>query len=106
MAFALIFDGKVVQIEAAKFPVSTSLEWVNITNVSPTPLVGWLYDGANFSAPIVVLPPVLTDDEVYDRIIKTEKVFKGYVLAINDGSIIPGSNMTGAALKAAVKAKM
>jgi len=31
---------------------------------------------------------------------------KAYVLAVNDGSIVPGSNMTGAALKAAVKAKM
>lgn len=31
---------------------------------------------------------------------------KGYVLAVNDGSIAPGSNMTGAALKAAIRAKM
>ena len=27
-------------------------------------------------------------------------------LAINDGSIVPGSNMTGAALKAAIKAHL
>ena len=49
-------------------------------------------------------PP--TDDEIYDMFIKTQRAFKGYVLAVNDGSIIPGSNMTGAQLKSAVKAKM
>ncbi len=49
-------------------------------------------------------PP--TNDEIYDQVIKTQKVFKGYVLAVNNGSIVPGSNMTGAQLKAAVKANM
>ncbi len=49
-------------------------------------------------------PP--TNDEIYDRAIQIQRVFKGYVLAINDGSIVPGSNMTGAQIKAAVKEKM
>ncbi len=50
------------------------------------------------------LPP--THDEIYDEVIKNQRVFKAYVLAVNDGSIVPGSNMTGVALKAAVKDKM
>ena len=50
------------------------------------------------------LPP--TKDEIYDQVLQNQKVFKAYVLAINDGSIVPGSNMAGAQLKAAVKAKM
>ncbi len=50
------------------------------------------------------LPP--TKDEIYDQVLKNRKVFRAYVLAINDGSIVPGSNMTAAQLKAAVKAKM
>ena len=33
-------------------------------------------------------------------------LLRAYVLAINDGSIVPGSNMGGAALKAAIKAKL
>ena len=33
-------------------------------------------------------------------------LLRAYVLAINDGSIVPGSNMTGAALKSAIKAKL
>ena len=52
------------------------------------------------------LPPPPTNDEIYDQVIQGQKVFKGYVLAINDGSIVPGSNMTGKQLKDAVKAKM
>ncbi len=51
-------------------------------------------------------PPGPTDSEIYDQVIQNQRVFKAYVLAINDGSVVPGSNMTGAALKAAVKAKM
>lgn len=31
---------------------------------------------------------------------------KGYILAINDGSFIPGSNYTGAEIKAIIRAKM
>lgn len=51
-------------------------------------------------------PPPPTNDEIYDQVIANQKVFKGYVLAVNDGSIVPGSNMSNATLKAAVKAKM
>ncbi len=54
--FALI-DTKstVTQIEAVIFPVHEDLVWVDITGVTPTPEVGWNYDGADFTAP---LPPV------------------------------------------------
>ena len=44
-------------------------------------------------------------DEIAGQI--TERgLLRAYVLAINDGSIVPGSNMSGAALKAAIKAKL
>lgn len=48
---ALVFDGKVVQIEAQEFPVATALEWVDITGITPAPEVGWSYDGVSFSPP-------------------------------------------------------
>lgn len=52
-------------------------------------------------------PPVPpTNEEIYDMVIQNQKVLKGYVLSINDGSVVPGSNMTGAQLKTAVKANM
>ncbi len=50
------------------------------------------------------LPP--TNDEIYDQVIQNQKVLKAYILAVNDGSIMPGSNMGNAQLKAAVKAHM
>ena len=65
----------------------------------------WLDDG-NVLDPADPPPTPPTNDEIYDQVIANQKVFKGYVLAVNDGSIVPGSNMTGPALKAAVKAKM
>lgn len=34
------------------------------------------------------------------------RALKAYILCVNDGSIVPGSNMTAAQLKAAIKAKM
>ena len=65
----------------------------------------WLDDGNTLDS-ADPSPPPPTNDEIYDQVIQNEKVFKGYVLAVNDGSIVPGSDMTNAALKAAVKAKM
>ena len=50
------------------------------------------------------LPP--TDGEIYDQVIKNQKVLKAFVLAINDGTLVPGANVSGAALKATIKAKM
>tara|TARA_R100001530_G_scaffold65796_2_gene47127 strand:- start:6780 stop:7208 length:429 start_codon:yes stop_codon:yes gene_type:complete len=34
------------------------------------------------------------------------RLFKAFLLALNDGSIVPGANATAAQLKAAIKAKM
>lgn len=47
-------------------------------------------------------PPTL--DEIYDATLQQQRVFKAYVLAVNDGSVVPG--MTLVDLKTAVKAKM
>ncbi len=48
---ALVFDSKVVQIEASIFDVASALEWVDITGLSPQPEVGWSYDGVIFTPP-------------------------------------------------------
>lgn len=48
---ALIFEGQVVQIEAAEFPVASTFEWVDLTGIVPAPEVGWSYDDAVFAAP-------------------------------------------------------
>ncbi len=48
---ALVFDGKVVQIQSAAFPVAPSLAWVDIAGLTPQPEIGWSYDGAVFAPP-------------------------------------------------------
>tara|TARA_Y100000296_G_scaffold83259_1_gene113744 strand:+ start:82 stop:438 length:357 start_codon:yes stop_codon:yes gene_type:complete len=72
---------------------------------SPGMLLGGTWDGADFG-PVPRPPSPPTTDEIYDGVIKNEKVLKALVLALNDGSIVPGANATNAALKAAIKAKM
>ena len=51
-------------------------------------------------------PPPLTLDEIYDQTIQNQRLLKALVLCLNDGSIVPGANVSGADLKTAIKAKM
>lgn len=51
-------------------------------------------------------PPPPTDDEIYNQVIQNQKVLKAVVLSINDGTLVPGANVSNAALKAIVKANM
>ena len=73
---ALIFDSKVVQIEAKEFPVHTSLIWVDIMGILPSPEVGWSYDGVMFTAPPAPPAPPpesaapLTAEELATHLIK------------------------------------
>ena len=64
----------------------------------------WLKDGNPVDA--YVAPPVPTDDEIYDSVIQNQQVLKALVLCINDGSIVPGADVSNTALKTAIKAKM
>ncbi len=103
--FALILKNEVVQIKDIEVPVSASLQWIDINNINPTPQVGWAYDGSVFTSPPEPSAPP-TNDEVYDEVIQSQKVLKAFVLCINDGTIIPGANVSGAELKIAIKSKM
>ena len=68
-------------------------------------LAEWLDDG-NTLDPADPAPPPATLDEIYDQTILNQRVLKALALALNDGSFVPGDNLTNAALKAIVKAKM
>ncbi len=65
----------------------------------------WLDDGNPLGPADPPIPPP-TLDEIYDRTILQQRVLKALVLALNDGSIVPGANVAPATLKTAVKAKM
>ena len=73
---ALVFDGKVVQIEAQAFPVAPTLAWTDISGITPAPKVGWSYNGIVFTAPTPLPPPPpksatpLTAEELAAQMIK------------------------------------
>ncbi len=87
---ALVFDGKVVQIEAEEFPVSPSLIWVDITGINPQPETGWDYDGTVFTAPIPLPPPdrsrePLTAEELATQMITDGTMTRAKIDAIKVG---------------------
>lgn len=51
-------------------------------------------------------PPPPTNDEVYNQTLQNNKLLKALILCLNDGSIVPGANVSGASLRNAIKAKM
>lgn len=51
-------------------------------------------------------PPKSTMAEIYDLALQTEPLLRAVVLSINDGTLVPGANATGATLKTIIKAKM
>jgi len=51
-------------------------------------------------------PPALTNGEIYDIVMLNEKVLKAVILALNDGTFVPGSNYTNAQLKTGIKNRM
>lgn len=68
----------------------------------------WLID---IDAKTIILDPLPPDpgptlDELYDDVMKNQRVLKALALCLNDGTIIPGANVSGAILKAAIKVRM
>ena len=81
--------------------------WSNIGPASRLwrALQGWIATG-NIPDPADPPPPPPTNDEIYDAVIRSQKVLRAVVLSINDGTLVPGANVSGAALKVIVKANM
>ena len=78
---ALVFDSKVVQIEAQEFDVHENLVWVDIRGITPAPEVGWSYDGTVFTAPPTLpIKPVLTPRQQIIRKLRADPVFKAQVI--------------------------
>lgn len=85
---ALVFEGKIVQIEVEEFPVAPALTWINITGITPAPKVSWSYDSVTFTAPPPLpLPPPksaapLTAEELADHLITKNVITQGEIDAI------------------------
>ncbi len=61
-------------------------------------LMDWVTAG-NTIAPADPLPSPPTKAEIYDRTIKNSKLLKVLILALNDGTFVPGDSLTNAQLK-------
>lgn len=68
----------------------------------------WLVDMTAKTIAYDPLPPDPgpTLDEIYDRTLQSQQLLRALVLCLNDGSIVPGANVSNSDLKAAIKAKM
>ncbi len=68
----------------------------------------WLIDPVAETVSIDVLPPDPgpTNDEIYDQVMQNQKTLKAFVKCVNTGAIVPGANVSNAALKAAVVSEM
>ena len=99
MADYKLKDGGVIRfIDGAHIPDDpTNSDWMEYQD--------WLGQG-NTPDPADPPPPLPSNDEIYDIAIKNQKVLKAVVLSINDGTLVPGANVSNAVLKATVKANM
>jgi len=73
----------------------------HITDIGEAPPVWALY-----SEPVIPLPPPPTLDELYDLELQSFNVLKALIIALNDGTFVPGSNYTAAEGKTRIKSKM
>jgi len=82
---ALIFNGKIIQTEAQEFPVHKNLTWVDFSDTTPAPKVGWSYNGEVFTAPPSLLSPPpkseapLNAEELATHLIKKGTITQGEI---------------------------
>ena len=76
---------------------------IDLVEPTITPLVALV---PNTPEPEDPPPPPQTLDEVYDQAIQNSKVLKAVILALNDGTFVPGSNYTNAQIKNRIKGKI
>lgn len=65
----------------------------------------WVSEG-NTPDPADPAPTPPTLEEIYDQTLQNQQVLKAVVLALNDGTVVPGANVSNAVLKTAIKSKM
>lgn len=90
---------QVLLVNGEKFSVPVTAEnrhWQKVQE--------WVTSGGMIDS--YVAPTTPTNDEIYDGVIQNQQVLKALVRCINDGSIVPGANVSNAALKTAIKVKM
>jgi len=65
----------------------------------------WLAEG-NTPEPIDPPPAPPTNEEIYDQVLENNKILRILIMALNDGTFVPGSNHTAQQIKNFIKARM
>ena len=67
---ALVFDGKVIQLEEDTFPAPPEYTWYDVSGINPRPEVGWECDGGVFRITPPSVPNIYTiKSEAFRRIV-------------------------------------
>ena len=85
----------------AGVPLAPPSKWhtVNATND------GWEITPENQALKDAAETPP-TNEEIYDATVQNQKLLKAVVLSLNDGTFVPGANISNSALKAIITANM
>lgn len=108
MKYALTHGTRICQFVPTSeecFPVASALKWVQVAD-DVTDADTFVNNAVVKAPPPPAPPPPPTLDDVYDQVLRDQRVVKAIVMAINDGTLVVGGNKTGTQLKSIIKAKM
>lgn len=81
--YALVFQGRVVEIAAAPFPVAAALQWVDVTQMPTPPEVEWSYVGGVFAPPTQTEPTL--DEQKQRKLDSINAAFEVTAAALTAG---------------------
>lgn len=82
-------------------PLAPPSKWHTVTSTND----GWEITPENQALKDAEETPP-TNEEVYDATVQNHKLLKAVVLSLNDGSFVPGANISNSALRSIIVQKM
>jgi hypothetical protein len=83
LRFAIVADNVVRNVAIAEEAMNIDGTWINLTDITPEPGIGWTYENAAFTAPVIPtpspLPSIITKLALLNRM--TDAEFIGIINA-------------------------
>lgn len=96
--YALIQNGIIINtvMAASTDPQDSNYTWIDITNINPQPGIGWTYDGANFTGPMIT---PLTATQIAQQEIYAASVFgENLIIQFAAANTLAGITQSGQTL--------